>query len=855
MYKTFCNDSKLIDMVPTETSSVIYDDDLSLLSSPGLQRLNTAMSRLERRHLRKSRKSKTVNESISNHSSLGERDKIEGNDADDRLSRLLVRNEDQLLSFVAKVNKVYQDLLKRPAPFMTFVFCGMQSSGKSTIMERFLNSVLNIVQQGTGTRCPLDATCIHASECYEPVCELYGDELLEEDHGKSLSIDEVFRRITHHNTMLGEEDRFSTSPLYLVYKSSRVQNMRFVDTPGIISNQSTGKDNREDIKAILRSETRKPNTKLCVLLEPKEYATNPILDFCDKALGGREKWIKNATFLMTKFDKQLDDARTTTKANDFFSEFLDNKCFPHLVITPTLDREDLPPDELFEKRMKLIQVADAYEKDKFEWWFEGHERFDSEIGGDPKPLRFEVQTRIGFDSAKAVMRGIMLKDTEERLPQVIASLRTDLDECNAKRKTLKDRKKFNDPQNLRIIVNRMLYCVQDRILAYLDGDLELSMKFPDKLQTLDEEIEEEDDSNWSTEELNFHTEKEDQWRDRVCKLEEYPPEILSDKKFFGGKQYQRALEFFRVVMIDALPDPCQLHDKVANVTGFLSGGLQQENWERAMVEITRVSLKDVCRPGLNYVIKHVGSIFRRLFSIALEDVKQGGEHSAEYKELPAVLEHFLLSKFDEMLWDLMVNVSLEVHSSMEPMYSSIDPNLPTFLCKRLVSDAENDHYVKRGDQYVPANDDNEAQFTQGWMSSVREKMHVWVNPTSSQTAKEFLRSENRKRSTTKKSFLPDARSSMITAQETDMIINRSFEYIVALMEFNIFVLRFQLNHHLYQGFKKAIKSTLMTKVNDTNWDERVRLDSDIDKQLLALEEQQKGLNDALDEVIRMQRGM
>ena len=84
---------------------------------------------------------------------------------DDKFADLLKRNEDQLLAFVAQVNHVYQENLKKDAPFMTFMFCGMQSAGKSTIMERFMNAVLNIVQEGTGTRCPLDTTCIHDAKC------------------------------------------------------------------------------------------------------------------------------------------------------------------------------------------------------------------------------------------------------------------------------------------------------------------------------------------------------------------------------------------------------------------------------------------------------------------------------------------------------------------------------------------------------------------------------------------------------------------------------------------------------------------------------------------------------------------
>jgi Dynamin family len=78
----------------------------------------------------------------------------------EKLLQFLSKNEDELLDFVVNVDKLYKDKLKKDAPFMTFVLVGMQSSGKSTFMERLLNAVVNIVQEGTGTRCPLDVTCV-----------------------------------------------------------------------------------------------------------------------------------------------------------------------------------------------------------------------------------------------------------------------------------------------------------------------------------------------------------------------------------------------------------------------------------------------------------------------------------------------------------------------------------------------------------------------------------------------------------------------------------------------------------------------------------------------------------------------
>jgi hypothetical protein len=240
--------------------------------------------------------------------------------------------------------------------------------------------------------------------------------------------------------------------------------------------------------------------------------------------------------------------------------------------------------------------------------------------------------------------------------------------------------------------------------------------------------------------------------------------------------------------------------------------------------------------------------------LALDDVRQGEEYSAEFKLIPAGLERFLVNEFDEMLWDLMLDVSSSVHSSMEPMYSSIDPNLPTFQCKKISMDLRRDHYVKRGEDFILADEDVEESETFSIMETLKNKFNV-LTTTSSKSAKNFLREENRKRATTKKSFLPDERAAMITDEETAMILKRSFEYIVGLLEFNLFVCKFQLNHHFYLGFKKAIRSTLMSRVNEADWDQLVRPDPSIDIRLGDMEGQIKGLSESLRDVQRMHRSI
>jgi len=462
-----------------------------------------------------------------------------------KLVQFLSKNETELLDFVIKVNTLYEDKLKKPAPFMTFVLVGMQSSGKSTFMERLLNAVVNIVQEGTGTRCPLDVTCINDTSCSEPRADLSGPEL-DAGGGEGLAIDSVFELITGHNKKLADEDRFSTESLKLVYRSNDVQNMRFVDTPGIITNQSKGSDNREDIKSILRKEIGKSNTKLCVLLEATEFSKNPIIDFLDNSLDGRDEWKSKATFLMPKFDKQMEDSRTASKANSFFTEFTELGIYPHLVVTPTLDKEDLPADELFIKRNDLLKRSSDHESEAFKKWLRGHEMYRVE-NEDGARLDKTIEEKIGFPEAQATMRKEMLEHTLATLPKVVQSLQEDLNARQMELQELMEKQKFTDPAELKVVVKDMLHELQERVVNYLDGDLLASMKYKDRLQTLDDEIDEEEFSHWSSRELNEYSGKEEKWSDQIEEMEEFPDEICPRKRFLGGKQVQRAIEFFRAV--------------------------------------------------------------------------------------------------------------------------------------------------------------------------------------------------------------------------------------------------------------------------------------------------------------------
>lgn len=131
--------------------------------------------------------------------------------------------------------------------------------------------------------------------------------------------------------------------------------------------------------------------------------------------------MSKTTSLMTKLDKQFVAAKSGSKMNGFFKEFFENNCYPHLVITPTLAVDNMSIDELFPARQKLLDQADDYERDQFRKWKKELKISRDQNEGD-QDLTPEIVKLIGFDTARDVMRSIMLKDMVERLPEVLITL-------------------------------------------------------------------------------------------------------------------------------------------------------------------------------------------------------------------------------------------------------------------------------------------------------------------------------------------------------------------------------------------------------------------------------------------------
>lgn len=92
---------------------------------------------------------------------------------------------------------------------------------------------------------------------------------------------------------------------------------------------------------------------------------------------------------------------------------------------------------------------------------------------------------------------------------------------------------------------------------------------------------------------------------------------------------------------------------------------------------------------------------------------------------------------------------------------------------------------------------------------------------------------------------------MINEQETELVIKTAFMYIIALMEFNMIILRFQINHYLYEGFKKNLDSWTRNVLME-DWVDLVKPDDNLASEIKDVESKIDGLKDSLMEVQRMQ---
>ena len=229
----------------------------------------------------------------------------------------------------------------------------------------------------------------------------------------------------------------------------------------------------------------KPNTMMAIILEPKEYSTNTIIDFVDEALTdgtSSRRWIKNAIFVMNKFDLRMPDSETGSKTNKFLDEFWANKLHPFFVFTPSLQAaiDDASPEDQYMEREKLLKGTDETEQALFKRWMTTMDRNNvvrvgnSDCKQDPFDPKFKPY--LGFSSLLQCMHGLLLQNAIERLPDIIFELQTCLASIQTELEEQEREARLREPGNFKLHVAELLTAIKKKVLGYLDGSLDVMQK-------------------------------------------------------------------------------------------------------------------------------------------------------------------------------------------------------------------------------------------------------------------------------------------------------------------------------------------------------------------------------------------
>lgn len=280
-----------------------------------------------------------------------------------------------------------------------------------------------------------------------------------------------------------------------------------------------------------------------------------------------------------------------------------------------------------------------------------------------------------------------------------------------------------------------------------------------------------------------------------------------------------------------------------NATGYGTGQMNYENWERSLVQTIQATMKKLVNPGINFLMKHIGSILRSLIDLAFEDVKTGEIMSSKYNLIPPSVEKHLHTKFEDMLWDLMVSSADKALVCLEPMYSTIDPTLPTLKSKVIYDETV---------ELEEPRDSSSDEFQQSsWLRQLLDATTVTVDQAKERILGKQSESWKQKR----QSFLPENRSPMMTQEEADVVIKYSLHYIIALMEFQKPLIQFHVIHYLYKGFRDEIEGKFSTQLLDeADWNLFVVKDTESADELKNVDGNIVALTESIKLVQKMQRG-
>jgi len=176
-----------------------------------------------------------VSDNKMNENKLQVEDSIQVNPVSKKIMQLylhLMKINDDLARF-------QEDKDKKAIPISSFVLLGLQSAGKTSVLNVLIKCYAGFSSADTATRCIVEYTLKHNPKIEKTRFKVDGESV--QDLGKRLG--EKFKLIKDT-----EESGFSMKPCKVVIEGKDIMNLIFIDTPGFCPQN---KEKNENIKRII----------------------------------------------------------------------------------------------------------------------------------------------------------------------------------------------------------------------------------------------------------------------------------------------------------------------------------------------------------------------------------------------------------------------------------------------------------------------------------------------------------------------------------------------------------------------------------------------------------------------------
>jgi len=211
-----------------------------------------------------------------------------------------------------KLHRLYTDIndicrthdIKLPVPRILVI--GMQSAGKTTLLELYAGFPIGYTSAETGTRCAVEYTFVNDPDVEFPLIEF---------NGIVVSETELLYKITKVMQELTERNTFSEQIVRVKIVSRDVTNIVLIDVPGIIpSPKPEDRERAEQVERIVQKFARNPEFSIVAVLKCTESSDTlvdlPLLDTIltkpmDSSLGippPRVNWKQDTCFIVNYFN-------------------------------------------------------------------------------------------------------------------------------------------------------------------------------------------------------------------------------------------------------------------------------------------------------------------------------------------------------------------------------------------------------------------------------------------------------------------------------------------------------------------------------------------------------------------------